>query len=285
MGRIFALAFLTMLAFAANSILNRAALSGGDTGPAAFAAIRLVSGALCLAGLAVFQSGLPRLIGPGRWIGTGSLLLYMLGFSFAYVALDAGVGALILFGGVQVTMFAGGLSGGERPARARWIGALIAFGGLVWLLWPKGAAAPDMVASLMMASAAAGWGIYSLAGRKAGDPLQNTAANFILAAPFALALWAVVPDEIGPKGATMAVISGAVTSGMGYALWYALLPKIDASAAALAQLTVPVIALAGGALILGETPTLRLILASVIVLGGVTFGVVGAQRRIGSRGS
>ncbi|MEQ9041371.1 MAG: DMT family transporter [Silicimonas sp.] len=283
--RLFMLAALTMVAFAANSVLNRAALTGGDTGPAAFAAIRLVSGALCLAALVAMRTGLPRLAGPKRWVGTGSLLLYMLGFSFAYVALDAGVGALILFGGVQITMFAGALMGGERPHPARWTGAAIAFAGLAWLLWPAGTAAPDPVAAMMMGAAAIGWGVYSLAGRGTGDPLSNTAANFILAAPFALAVWFALPDAIGPRGALLAVISGAVTSGVGYAMWYSLLPKIDASVAALAQLTVPVIALLGGAALLAEAPTLRLILASAIVLGGVAFGVFGSQRRIGSRGS
>ena len=283
--RILGLAALTMIAFAANSILNRAALTGGDTGPAAFAAIRMISGALCLAGLAAWQGGLPRLLRPGRWVGTGALLLYMLGFSFAYVALDAGPGALILFGGVQITMFAGALIGGERPHPTRWAGAAIAFAGLAWLLWPAGATAPDPLAASLMVAAAFGWGVYSLAGRGVSDPLGETAANFILAAPIALALWAVLPDGIGPRGLLLAVVSGAATSGLGYALWYTLLPRIDASLAALAQLTVPVIALLGGAALLAEPPSLRLILASVVVLGGVAFGVLGAQRRMGSSGS
>lgn len=283
--RLFLLAALTMVAFAANSILNRAALAGGETGPGAFAAIRLVSGALCLAGLVSMRTGLPSLAGPGRLVGAGSLLLYMLGFSFAYVVLDAGVGALILFGGVQITMFAGAVIGGERPHPARWIGSIIAFGGLAWLLWPAGAAAPDPAAATMMGVAAIGWGVYSLAGRAAGDPIGNTAANFILAAPLALALWAVLPDTLGPRGAILAVVSGAITSGLGYAMWYALLPKIEASVAALAQLTVPVIAFLGGAALLAEPPTPRLILACVIVLGGVGFGILGSQRRMGSSGS
>ena len=285
MSRLLPIAALTMVAFASNSILNRAALTDGETGPAAFAAIRTLSGALCLMALATLRQGVPRLIRPGRWIGTASLLVYMLGFSFAYVALDAGTGALILFGGVQVTMFAGALIGGERPHPARWIGAAVAFGGLLWLLWPAGATAPDIGAALMMAAAAVGWGVYSLAGRGSGDPLGETAANFLLAAPFALAAWVILPDGIGTRGALLAVASGAITSGLGYAMWYALLPRIDASVAALVQLTVPVIALAGGALLLAEVPSLRLVLASVVVLGGVAFGVLGSQRRIGSSGS
>jgi drug/metabolite transporter (DMT)-like permease len=283
--RLLAIAVLTMVAFASNSILNRAALTDGVTGPAAFAAARTLSGALCLVALCALRHGLPRLFRPGRWVGTGALLVYMLGFSFAYVALDAGVGALILFGGVQVTMFAGALIGGERPHPARWIGAAVAFGGLIWLLWPAGTTAPDMGAALMMALAAAGWGVYSLAGRGAGDPLSETSANFLLAAPFVLLAWLILPDDIGTRGAVLAVISGAITSGLGYAMWYSLLPRIDASVAALVQLTVPVIALAGGALLLAELPTVRLVVASAVVLGGVAFGVLGSQRRIGSSGS
>lgn len=285
MVKLFGLAALIMVAFAANSVLNRAALSDGDTGPAAFAAIRLVSGALCLFGLAAMRGGRPRFAVAHRWIGTSALLAYVLGFSFAYVALDAGAGALILFGGVQITMFAGALAMGERPPAAKWIGSVVAFGGLAWLLWPGSAAAPDFAASALMAVAALGWGVYSLAGRGATDPLGDTAANFVLAAPVALVLWAIWPDGLSTKGALLACISGAITSGVGYALWYALLPRIDASTAALAQLTVPVIAAVGGAVLLAEWPTLQLVLAGAIVLGGVAFGILGAQRATGSSGS
>ena len=165
MTRLFLLTALTMVAFAANSVLNRWALLDGETGPAAFQALRVVSGALCLVALLAMRHGLPKLITPGRAIGTGSLMTYMVGFSFAYVALDAGVGALILFGGVQVTMFAGGLLAGEKPGPWRWAGSAIAFAGLIWLLWPGAVDAPPMGAALLMAAAAVGWGIYSLAGR------------------------------------------------------------------------------------------------------------------------
>ncbi len=158
MARLFLLTTATMIAFAANSILNRAALSGGEAGPAAFAAIRTLSGAVCLFALVYARQGMPKLASPTRWVGTGALTLYMLGFSFAYIALDAGTGALILFGGTQITMFAGALIAGERPSVARWIGALIAFGGLIWLLWPGAAGAPDVSPALLMAAAALGWG-------------------------------------------------------------------------------------------------------------------------------
>lgn len=284
MARLFLLTALTMVAFSANSLLNRAALADGTTGPAAFAAIRLGSGALCLACLLVVRAGLPRLLTPGRWIGAGSLALYMLGFSFAFVVLDAGMGTLILFGVVQVTMFSGALLGGERPAIARWLGAGLALGGLAWLVWPSAPDAPDLGAAVMMVVAAVGWGVYSLAGRRAVDPLQETAANFICASPLALFIWFAVPDGVSPTGAALAAFSGAITSGMGYALWYSILPRLDASTAALAQLTVPVIALAASVVLLSEPVTLRLTLASLIILGGVAFGVLG-QRRSNSSGS
>lgn len=284
--RLILLILLTLIAFAANSVLNRMALASGASGPAAFAALRIFSGALFLALLVTFRSGLPRLAKPGRWIGTGSLALYMLGFSFAYIALDAGVGALILFGGVQITMFAGALLQGERPAPARWLGSLVAFGGLVWLISPRAETAPDLIGALLMTLAAVGWGVYSLEGRKAGDPLAETAANFICATPFVLIAWIVMRDGISVEGAVLAIISGAITSGMGYALWYTILPKLESSAAALLQLTVPVIAIVGGLLFLAEVPTLRILVASAVVLGGVAFGILAArQRKIGSSGS
>ena len=274
-----------MIAFAANSVLNRAALLGDGNGPAAFAALRLLSGALCLALLISIRKGGLRILSPDRWIGTGSLALYMLGFSFAYVALDAGVGALILFGGVQITMFAGAVSAGDRPAPARWLGSAIAFAGLAWLLWPAGEFALPIVPSALMAAAALGWGIYSLVGRKAKDPLAETAANFICATPIALIIWLWAQDGLTGSGIALAIASGAITSALGYALWYSLLPKLDTTVAALAQLTVPVIAIVGGTLFLAELPTLKLVLASALVLGGVAFGVVAGQRTKGSNGS
>ena len=285
MARLFLLTTLTMIAFAANSVLNRAALAEGEAGPASFAAIRTLSGAVCLFALVCFRQGIPQIIAPKRWIGTGALTLYMLGFSFAYIALDAGTGALILFGGTQITMFAGALITGERPTLARWIGAVLAFGGLVWLLWPGATGAPDAGFAALMAFAAFGWGVYSLVGRSAADPLQETAANFICAAPITLLVLAIMLDGITSRGMILAVVSGALTSGLGYALWYAILPRIETSVAALSQLTVPVIAAFGGALVLAEAPTTRLILASAIVLGGVALGVLGGQRKIGSKAS
>lgn len=284
MARLFLLTALTMTAFAANSLLNRAALIDGTTGPAAFGAIRLVSGALCLALLVAIRQGLPSLASRKRLVGATSLATYVVGFSFAYVALDAGVGALVLFGTVQLTMFTGAIVSGERPFMLRWAGSGLALLGLAWLVWPGMSDAPPIGAALLMAAAGLGWGIYSLAGRGATDPLGDTAANFICAAPLALLVWLILPDGMTGVGALLAVLSGAVTSGLGYALWYSLLPRLAATIAALVQLTVPVIAVAGGVALLAEPLTLRLVLASAVILGGVALGILG-QRRMGSSGS
>jgi drug/metabolite transporter (DMT)-like permease len=278
--RIFLLVALTMVAFAANSVLNRMALAGGGIGPAGFAAIRLSSGALALAAMVLMRRAPLPLTGGPRRVGVPALAVYMLGFSFAYLSLDAGVGALILFGAVQITMFAGAVIAGEPVPGRRWLGAAVAFAGLVLLLWPEGAAAPAPVGAALMAAAGAGWGLYSLNGRGAVDPQAETAANFLLTAPVALLVWLLVPDAqaLQARGVALAVISGVVTSGLGYALWYAVLPRIPASVAAVAQLTVPLIALAGGAALLGEAPSLRFAAAAVLVLGGVGLSLLRLRR-------
>ncbi len=259
---------VTMIAFAANSVLNRMALDGGLAGPGAFAAVRVVSGAAVLGALAQMRGGALDL----SPVGAGSLALYVLGFSFAYVTLDAGTGALILFGGVQVTMFIGALILGERIPARRWAGAAIAMGGLIWLLWP-GQTAPPVFGGLLMLAGALGWGIYSLAGRGAVDPLSLTAANFVWAVPVAVLAWGLSQDGMTGPGLVLAVVSGAVTSGLGYALWYRVLPQLGPSRAAVAQLTVPVLAAIGGFLILREDPSARLVIASALVLGGVLLSV------------
>lgn len=280
--RLFLLTAMVMVAFAANSLLNRMALADGEIHALAFAAYRVASGAAALALLVFLRDRRLRLTGPRRTTGVLSLSLYMLAFSAAYVKLDAGAGALILFGGVQVTMFAGALVAREPVPALRWIGAAVAFAGLVWLMWPGGAAVPSLLHGSLMLAAAVGWGIYSLAGRSADEPLRATAANFILAAPLCflpLFLLPVAPDA-GPataRGVTLALVSGVVTSAMGYALWYSVLPRLRTSVASVAQLTVPVIALAGGVVLLGETVTPGLLAASAMVLGGVALSVVGPR--------
>lgn len=288
--RLALLTALTMLAFAANSILNRMALAGGDIDALGFAIIRVLSGAGMLVVLVLIQRrGLP-MFQPGRLAGALSLCLYLLGFSIAYVQLDAGLGALILFGCVQITMFAGAILGGESVPPARWIGAGLAMAGLGWLVWPAGEVTVPLMGTVFMALAGMGWGIYSLAGRKAGDPLAATAANFLWAAPVCLIIPIFLPVQMEPvdvttRGILLACLSGAVTSGLGYALWYSLLPQLKATVAGLVQLSAPVIAILGGVALLGEGLSLRLVLAAAIVLGGIAFGLLVPQRRIGSSGS
>ncbi len=277
--RLFLLTALTMTAFAANSVLNRMALAGGSIDAASFGTIRLIAGAAMLGGLCLLLRGGLRLGGAGRAMGVLALLVYMYGFSAAYTALDAGLGALILFGVVQITMFAGGLIAGEATPPRRWIGAGLALAGLAWLLWPGTGPQISVPHGLSMALAGVGWGLYSLTGRREPDALQATAANFILAAPLGVIVGLALPagaggSHAGPEGIALAILAGAVTSGLGYALWYRVLPGLDAAVAAVAQLTVPVIAVAGGMVFLGESLGLQTVLASALVLGGVAISVL-----------
>ena len=278
--KLFALTLLTMLAFAANSVLNRLALAGGLIDPASFAIIRLFSGALILGLIVLLRSAAhPALLSPRRWTSIAALLAYMLGFSFAYLSLDTGVGALILFGGVQITMFAGALVAKEHVPALKWVGALVAAGGLAWFLWPTQDTRIDPAGAALMGIAALGWGIYSLMGRGAKNATTETAANFAIAAPFSLlALFATTP-QVAPLGILLACLSGMVMSGLGYALWYAILPRLASSTAAVAQLSVPVLAALGGIALLDEELTLRFVMAALVVLGGIGLSVVYKPRR------
>jgi drug/metabolite transporter (DMT)-like permease len=286
--RLAALTALVMTAFAANSILNRMAVGPGLIGATDFALIRAVAGAAMLAALVVLRRSSLPLLSTRRIPGALGLAIYLVGFSLAYLAIDAGIGALILFGGVQLTMFAGALLAGEAMAARRWIGAGLAMAGLAWLVWPVGDVALPWLATLAMLAAALGWGIYSLVGRRATDPLAETAANFVLAAPLcavALLAWPGAGVDMTTQGVLLAILSGAVTSGLGYALWYAVLPKLEASVSGLVQLSVPVIAMAGGVLLLNEAVTPRMIGAAVLTLGGIAYGLGAFQRTRGSSGS
>lgn len=284
--RLILLTSVVLLAFASNSILNRMAVGAGEIDAITFAVVRAAAGAAILA-ILVFARGrrLP-LWTRARLIGAGSLTLYLIGFSVAYIQMDAGLGALILFGGVQVTMFAGAVMGGERPPQRRWVGAGLAMVGLAWLSWPSGAAALPTGAVLAMLAAAIGWGIYSLAGRHATDPLAETGANFIWTLPALILLVLVWPNaevaDASTKGLILAVIAGAITSGLGYSLWYAVLPKLGGSVSALLQLLVPIIATVAGVALLGEVVTWRMVGAGAITLGGIAYGLGLFQRRVGS---
>lgn len=268
-----ALTALALLAFAGNSILCRMALGSHAISPAGFTAVRLGAGAAALWLLAALRAGgRPR--HAGQWASAAALFVYAAAFSFAYVSLGAGTGALILFGAVQLTMLLAGLRAGERPGTAEWAGFVLALSGLVVLVLP-GLTAPAPVGSALMASAGIAWGVYSLRGRGSTSALRDTAGNFLLTLPLA-ALMLVLAGGAGAwtaRGALLAATSGALASGAGYAIWYTALPSLTATRAALVQLLVPVIAAAGGVALLGEAVPLRLPISAALVLGGVALAV------------
>ncbi|MGR3322218.1 MAG: DMT family transporter [Pseudooceanicola sp.] len=270
-----------MVAFAANSLLNRLALTTGEIGPHGFALVRVASGALILVILlAARDRALPRPPRPHLWAVAG-LAAYMLGFSFAYVSMDAGLGALVLFSGVQLTMFAGALAEGERPPGRRWTGMALALAGLAVLTVPTGPVAVPPLSLALMGAAAIGWGVYSLIGRGVRDPLAATGWNFVYCLPVVLAAMPAWGDELAmsARGAGLAMLSGGVTSALGYALWYALLPSLGATRGALAQLSAPAIALGLGALVLGEVVTWTAGAAAAMILGGIALGLLPARRQ------
>lgn len=278
--RLFALTALVMIAFAGNSVLNRMAVGGGLAAPLDFAFWRVLSGAVVLAALVLarhYRSGAALWPQSGnRAAGAGGLAVYLVGFSLAYTALGAGAGALILFGTVQITMFAGALWLREPVPPARWLGAGLAFGGLMLLLAPGSPAALDPSAALYMFAAGIGWGVYSLGGRRQADALGATAANFLLVVPVLGAALLLAPPAqvpLAPEGLLLALLSGGVTSGLGYALWYKVLPGLGSGRAAAAQLTVPLIAAGAGLALLGEPMGLRFALAAALVLGGVALAL------------
>ncbi|KUJ79554.1 DMT family transporter [Ruegeria profundi] len=279
--RLFLLTALTMCAFAANSILNRLAIDTGASDPAGFAVVRVLSGALVLSILVWFRAGHLPLRNRRRIAGAGALSMYMIGFSIAYLTLDAGLGALILFGVVQITMFAVTSVTGSAPTRRQIAGAVIALAGLAYVLWPVGAVQVDPAGSLLMTAAGIGWAAYSLVGRSEPDALAGTAANFIVALPLTALALIVAGGEWRMTGAGygLAIVSGAVTSGMGYALWYRVLPQLVPTTAAVVQLSVPIIAILGGVLLLGEVASLRLILGAALVLGGIALAVLRLRPR------
>ena len=281
--RLFLLTALTMIAFAANSVLNRAALVDGEITALQFSAIRAVSGAFILIVLILMQSRSLSRLRAGSVTGGGMLALYLVGFSIAYVHVDSGVGALILFGGVQVTMFSGAVFARESIPLQRWAGAAFAFVGLAILVWPTGYSSPALNGVLLMGIAAVGWGIYSLLGRGTKDPLAATSANFIWACiPVLCAVFLMDGSKLPDMSPVIlyAILSGGITSGLGYALWYQLLPQLRTTVAAIAQLSVPVIAAAGGALFLGEVTDIRFWIASFLVLGGIALSLLPSRQRV-----
>lgn len=271
---------LTLVCFAANSLLCRAALRPGLIDPALFTALRLGSGAAVLLLVAPpSRTANPLRLRPALPSAV-ALLAYAALFSLAYQHIDAGVGALVLFGAVQVTMIGWSLRTTERPEPRQWAGLAVALTGLALLTLP-GAARPTLAGLALMAVAGIAWGAYSLRGRGVGNPVAATRDNFLAAAPLALLLLVAWPGRhLSAAGAGLALVSGALTSGLGYVLWYRVLPALGATRAAILQLLVPVLAVAGGVVLLGETLRPSTLGAGALILSGVALAVSVRSRPI-----
>lgn len=271
--RIFTITLLTMLAFAGNSVLCRIALKHTSIDAASFTSIRLISGAVVL--WLIASTFRRQSIGNGNWVSAFALFAYAAGFSFAYISLNAATGALLLFGAVQVTMISHGLLAGERFSRQQTLGLIFAIVGVVGLLLP-GISTPPLFGSVLMLFAGVAWGVYSLRGKKDDDPIWVTTGNFLRASVFTilLSMSFVSSSNLDIIGVLYAVASGAIASGLGYALWYTILPLLKSTNAATIQLSVPVIAAFGGIVILGEPVTVRFVLASLAIIGGIALVVM-----------
>lgn len=282
--RIFLLTALTMIAFAANSIINRMALIEPLIDPTSFALIRLIAGSAVLWFILGLRGQASReSLRANPWSVLG-LAAYALGFSYAYVTLDAGLGALLLFGGVQMTMFLGATILGNRPKTLQWAGAGIGFSGLAYLLNPT-TTALDLLGAGLMLIAAVGWGIYTLIGQRQTNAPLAAAQSFLFASPIALLIWMFVSGDwnFSAAGVGLAVMSGSVFSGLGYLLWFSILPKLATTTAAVAQLTVPLIAMVGGMLFLSEPWTVQFGIAAALVLGGIALSIWAGRMTQSSR--
>jgi drug/metabolite transporter (DMT)-like permease len=273
-------AALALVAFAGNSVLCRMALGRDLIDAATFSIVRLASGALMLLLVGSISRTSRARVG-GSWMPALILFTYAIPFSFAYVSLTAGTGALILFGSVQVTMIAAALGSGERPHPLQWAGLVLALAGLVYLVLP-GLAAPSPAGGALMALAGVSWGLYSLSGRQAADPLSQTLGNFLRALPLTMAvgLLHITRVRIEPAGVLLAALSGAIASGLGYVFWYTALGGLTATRAAIMQLTVPILAAAGGVVFIGEAISSRLVIAAIVVLGGTALALIGRDRLV-----
>jgi drug/metabolite transporter (DMT)-like permease len=267
-----------MIAFAANSVLCRVALRQNLIDPAAFSAIRIAAGAAMLLLVQAWRSGF-ALPARGFWVSSGLLALYAVPFSFAYVRLSTGTGALILFGCVQTTMLLGALRRGERVLLVQWVGLAVALAGLILLVIPT-LATPSLASALLMALAGISWGLYSWRGKGASDPLGATTANFVGALPLVLMVGLASKGSLHlePRGVALSIASGALASGLGYVAWYAALRYLTGLQASVIQLCVPVLAALGGVIFLAESVSARLGVAAILVLGGIALAVVGRER-------
>lgn len=280
--QIVVLTALAMVAFAANSVLARLAFATAGAEPLTYTGVRLASGAVTLGLLLVVRGGGLRLA--GSWSAAAALFGYAVLFSIAYVLLGAGTGALVLFASVQIGILGWAISRGDRPGPLEWLGLAVAFGAFAYLVSP-GLVAPHPLGTALMVVSGLCWAAYTLIGRGSNAPLADTAGNFIRCLPLALAF---IIAGVWLRGATplamlYAIASGALASGVGYAIWYTVLPELTRTRAAIVQLTVPAIAAAGGVLLIGEALTLRLVVATIGILGGVALALFAASRRRNAR--
>ena len=286
--KVILLTTLALLAFAGNSILCRLALGENAIDAASFTSIRLFSGVIVL--LLLLKALQPRStnVSTGSWKAAFMLFIYAIAFSFAYVSLDTGTGALILFASVQITMILIGLITGNRLYLFEWLGVIIAFSGFVYLVIP-GVSAPSLTGFILMAAAGVAWGFYTLAGRGSKNPLSDTTYNFMRTLPLVVVLVAVtiLNATFSWQGIVLAILSGGITSGIGYAIWYMALGGLSATQAAVLQLLVPVIAALGGVVFADEVLSMRLLLSSTMILGGILMVILGKyyydQRLLGKK--
>ena len=269
-----------MIAFASNSLLNRMALQQQTIDAVSYTTIRLVSGAVMLFLIANLQKKNSGSILRGSWLSAMFLFLYAITYSFAYLSLTTGTGALILFGCVQVTMIFAALRSGERPQVLEWVGLSLALGGLVYLVFP-GLVAPSLLGSVLMVTAGIAWGFYSLRGRGSQNPLADTAGNFVYAVPMILLIRLLTLGNVyvSTNGILLATLSGTLSSGVGYVIWYMALRGLTTTRAAIVQLSVPVIAAWSGVLVLSENISARLLIAGTLILGGIGLSVLSREKR------
>jgi len=275
--RTIAFTVTALVAFAANSLLCRMALREGAIDAASFSTIRFLSGAVMLVLIALKTE---RSVFPlaGSWVAAGILAVYALPFAFAYTQLSTGTGALIMFGCVQLTMLVAAVGSGERPHAVEWLGLLVTVAGLVTLVLP-GLTAPSPMAAALMATAGVCWGLYSLRGRASSNPLRQTMGNFVRAVPLIAGAGLLMMSRVHveTRGVLLSIASGAIATGLGYVVWYAALRGLSAMRASIVQLAVPLIAAAAGVMLLSETVTLRLLLSTVLVLGGIAMAIAGQR--------
>lgn len=272
---------LALLAFALNSLLCRMALGSGETDAAGFTLVRLVSGAVTMSAILMATRQNVSPFRAGNWQSAFFLFGYAIAFSFAYLGLTAGTGALILFGAVQLTIIGLAAFNGDRPSKIEWIGLILAASGLFYLVLP-GLSAPPMLNSILMGAAGFCWGIYTVIGKSSKSPLSDTAGNFVKSVPMIVIASAAFASQINlsARGLWLAVASGAIASGIGYALWYSVLPNLNATRAAILQLSVPLLTAFGGIFLLGENFSLRLLTAAALIVGGIALSSYGRTSEV-----